>query len=103
MRAPVQRSERTRMQEKDSYFPQYLASPLQILWFEADEVAVVLIFFIISSVFGGWSWLLCVAGPYSYLKLKKKYPKSFLKHSLYFSGLMTPKNYPSFFERTFFE
>ncbi|MBE9572413.1 MAG: hypothetical protein IMF11_17440 [Proteobacteria bacterium] len=83
--------------------PQYLASPLQILWFETDEVATLLIFFIISSLFGGWSWLLLFVGPYLYLRLKKNYPKSFIKHSLYFLGLKTPKNYPSTFEKFFCE
>ncbi|MCK4487667.1 MAG: hypothetical protein KAU38_13025 [Desulfobacterales bacterium] len=83
--------------------PQYLASPLQILWFETDEVATLLIFFIISSLFGGWSWLLLFVGPYLYLRLKKNYPKSFIKHSLYFLGLKTPRNYPSTFEKFFCE
>jgi type IV conjugative transfer system protein TraL len=91
------------MQDTENYFPQYLASPLQILWFETDEVATLLICFIISSLFGGWSWLLLFLGPYFYLRLKKNYPKSFIKHSLYFLGLKTPKHYPSTFEKSFCE
>ncbi|NVM20475.1 MAG: conjugal transfer protein TraL [Desulfobacterales bacterium] len=91
------------VQDKENYFPQYLASPLQVLWFETDEVATLLIFFIISSLFGGWSWLLFFVGPYFYLRLKKSYPKSFIRHSLYFLGLKTPRNYPSTFEKFFCE
>ena len=91
------------MQDTENYCPQYFASPLQVLWFETDEVATLLIFFIISSLFGGWSWLLLFVGPYLYLRLKKNYPKSFIKHSLYFLGLKTPKNYPSTFKKFFCE
>ena len=91
------------MNDKQDFFPQYLSAPLQVLWFEADELAVMIIFFTISSLYGGWFWLSLILGPFFYLRIKKNYPKSFIKHLLYFAGLKTPRNYPSFFEKLFLE
>ncbi|MDL1977039.1 MAG: type IV conjugative transfer system protein TraL [Deltaproteobacteria bacterium] len=91
------------MNDKQDFFPQYLSAPLQVLWFEADELAVMVIFFTIASLFGGWFWLSLIVGPFLYLRIKKNYPKSFIKHLLYFVGLQAPPNYPSFFEKLFLE
>jgi type IV conjugative transfer system protein TraL len=85
-------------------FPQYLSSPYQVLWMESDELAIFLIFLILALVFS--SWLLVVlmcGGPYVYSVLKKKYPRGFLRHVLYFTGLISMRGYPSFFESDFME
>ncbi|MDO9566372.1 MAG: type IV conjugative transfer system protein TraL [Candidatus Desulfaltia sp.] len=87
----------------EDYFPQYLASPLQVLWFEGDDLAIMLISFVIASVFHGFWWLLIIVGPWLYIKTKRKYPQSFLKHMMYFSGIKTLKYYPIFFKDKFLE
>jgi hypothetical protein len=82
---------------------QYLSSPIQILWFEADDVGIIFFCFTVAMVFGGLFWILFFAGPYMYGNCKKKYPKSFLKHMLYFSGLKKIKGYPDSFANDFHE
>lgn len=89
------------MQEKK--FPQYLSSPYQILWFETDDLAIVMIFFLLALLFGHIFWLMVLVGPYIYTKIKKRYPRGFLRHILYFLGLIKMKGYPSYFEKEFTE
>jgi type IV conjugative transfer system protein TraL len=84
-------------------FPQYLSSPFQVLWFETDELVIVVVFLIFALIFGYLFWLLLFVGPYLYTRLKKKYPRGFLRHVLYFIGLIRIKGYPSYFEKEFFE
>jgi type IV conjugative transfer system protein TraL len=84
-------------------FPQYLSSPFQVLWFETDELVIVVVFLIVALIFGYLFWLLLFVGPYLYTRLKKKYPRGFLRHVLYFIGLIRIKGYPSYFEKEFFE
>lgn len=88
---------------QEDFFPQYLNSPLQVLWFEADQIAITMICFVLASVFGGWVWTVLFAGPYVYTKAKRKYPQSFLKHMMYFSGVKTLPHYPAYFEQEFIE
>jgi type IV conjugative transfer system protein TraL len=84
-------------------FPQYLSSPFQVLWFETDELVIVVVFLIFALIFGYLFWLFLFVGPYLYTRLKKKYPRGFLRHVLYFIGLIRIKGYPSYFEKEFFE
>lgn len=84
-------------------FPQYLSSPLQVLWFEPDELGIMLISFVLAMIYGGFFWILLVLAPWFYSKTKRKYPRGFLKHVLYFAGIAHVKGYPIFFEETFIE
>ncbi|MBI3753974.1 MAG: conjugal transfer protein TraL [Deltaproteobacteria bacterium] len=84
-------------------FPKYLSSPYQVLWFETDDMGIIALFSTLAMMIGGWFWLLLFAGPYGYGRLKRKYPRGFLKHCFYFSGVVTLKGYPIFFEKTFQE
>lgn len=84
-------------------FPQYLSAPVQVLWFETDELAIIILFFLLASIFHGVLWIFCIAGPFAYSSLKNRYPSSFLQHMLYFSGIKRLKNYPTSFANTFSE
>jgi len=84
-------------------FPQYLSSPLQVLWFEPDELCIMLISFILAMIYGWFFWILLVVAPWLYSKMKRKYPRGFFKHVLYFLGLLNIKGYPIFFEEIFVE
>lgn len=84
-------------------FPRYLSAPFQVLWFETDEIGIIFLFFFIALIFGSFLWLLVILGPWSYIKLKKKYPRGFLKHVFYFIGLTQLRHYPSFFDKDFLE
>jgi len=84
-------------------FPQYLNAPFQVLWLEADELAIFFGGFIFVLLYGGMFWFLMFLLPWGYSKLKKKYPRGFLKHCLYFAGLTRMHGYPCFFEDYFLE
>jgi type IV conjugative transfer system protein TraL len=84
-------------------FPQHLNAPMQFAWWEADIVLVAMF----SSYFGfflrGPFYVLTIALPLSYSRAKRKYPRGFLRHLLYFAGITTFKGYPTFFEKRFIE
>lgn len=84
-------------------FPQYLTSPFQVLWFETDQLAAILLFLVLGLVFGGFWWIAVFVGPWFYGKMKAKYPRGFLRHLLYFAGITTMKGYPIYFEKEFTE
>jgi type IV conjugative transfer system protein TraL len=84
-------------------FPQYLASPFQVLWLESDELVIGLVCFVLAVCLGNVTWLLTIAGPYAYIKAKKRYPRGFLRHVLYFIGVVQMNGYPTYFEKEFVE
>ncbi len=84
-------------------FPQYLSSPIQVLWFEPDDLGIIMLFFMVGSIFKGVFWIFLVIGPLAYVKVKARYPKSFLKHMLYLSGIKTLKGYPDYYVNRFNE
>ena len=76
---------------------------MQVLWFETDEVGIILAFGLIAMVFGGVTWFFLIAGPWLYSRSKKKYPRGFLLHILYFIGVIQLEFYPDYFEDIFLE
>jgi len=83
--------------------PQFLSTPLQILWFESDDIGICAVCFTLAMLFGGWFWLFLFLAPYLYMRAKKRYPTSFFRHLLYFSGLKELDRYPGPFENNFIE
>lgn len=84
-------------------FPQYLNSPLQMAFWEADVVAVAIISLYTGFFLKGPFYSIIVLMPYFYNRLKKNYPRGFIRHIFYFIGITSFKGYPSFFEKRFFE
>lgn len=84
-------------------FPQYLSKPYQILWFESDELIMILMFFILAITLGKIYFVMLIIGPYLYSKGKKSYPRGFMRHCLYFCGFSKMQGYPSYFEEEFIE
>jgi energy-coupling factor transporter transmembrane protein EcfT len=85
-------------------FPQYLSSPYQVLWMETDDMAIFFILLLLFLMFPGWFWFIfMIVVTYLYTVTKKKYPRGFLKHVLYFVGLISFSKYPTFFENDFHE
>ncbi|WP_028842920.1 type IV conjugative transfer system protein TraL [Thermodesulfovibrio yellowstonii] len=83
--------------------PQHLHKPHQILFFEADELVMVLVLFTLALMFGYVFWLLLFLIPYIYSKVKKKYPRGALRHVLYRIGLVAFRCAPTAFEKQFRE
>jgi len=84
-------------------FPTYLSSPFQILWLEADELVFVIIFYVLSLMFGRVFIPFIIIGPWIYSSIKRKHPRGFLKHRFYMIGLARLKGYPIYFEKEFQE
>jgi hypothetical protein len=85
-------------------FPQYLSKPYQVLWFEPDDMVllIVAVYFFGFKV-GGWFWLAASVAPVLYGRVKRNYPRGFFRHLGYFLGVSPFKGYPSYFEQKFLE
>jgi hypothetical protein len=86
-------------------FPQYLSKPYQVLWFEPDDIALIVVSAVIFGThIGGWlGWLMVVLVPIGYGRLKRNYPRGFIKHVGYFLGIMSFRGYPTYFQQKFRE
>lgn len=83
--------------------PQYLSCGIQMLWWEQDEVVVLMVCLCLALFIGGYMWLTLAICPAVYGRLKKNYPKGFLKHYGYSLGLMRLEGYPTAYEKHFVE
>jgi len=84
-------------------FPQYLHRPYQVLWFESDDMGIISLCFILAIIFGGLFWVSLIVIPFLYMKFKKAYPRGYLRHLMYFMGIIRFKKYPDFFVKEFVE
>lgn len=84
-------------------FPQYLSKPLQVLWFETDELILFVFTFTLALIYGKFVWIIFLATQYFYTRTKRTKPRGFLKHVLYMLGFIKMNNYPDFFQREFHE
>jgi len=84
-------------------FPQYLNKPFQVLIFESDDMAFMVIGYILAQKFGGIFWSVMFLLPWGYGRLKNRYPRGFLRHTLYFTGIAPLKGYPHFFQNKFID
>ncbi len=92
------------MSETVREFPAYLSAPFQVLWLEADDLGLFFIGLIIALLFSNlFTYAFMFLLPYSYSKFKKKYPRGFLQHTLYFMGFTRLERYPQFYETHFIE
>lgn len=84
-------------------FPQYLSKPIQVLWFELDELVIFIFTLTFALVYGGVMWILFIVVQWFYSRTKRKNARGFLKHILYMLGLVEMKNYPEYFVKEFCE
>lgn len=84
-------------------FPQYLNKPIQVLWFELDELIIFIFTLTFALIYGGVMWLIFIGIQWFYTRTKRKNARGFLKHILYLLGLAEMKNYPEYFEKEFHE
>lgn len=84
-------------------FPQYLSKPIQVLWFETDELILGLFFLVLALVYGKLMWVIFFASQYFYISTKKRKPRGYLKHLLYMLGLAKMQGYPDYWQKDFHE
>ncbi|MDA8165441.1 MAG: conjugal transfer protein TraL [Desulfobacteraceae bacterium] len=84
-------------------FPRYLSAPIQVLWFEGDELAILMVSCGIILIFDGALTWLSLLLPVLYSRIKKRKPRGYFNHLLYIAGLVGFRGYPSYFEKEFSE
>lgn len=84
-------------------FPQYLSRPIQVLWFETDELILCVFTLTLALLYGKIMWLVFLITQYFYTRTKRSKPRGFLKHLLYMFGCIQMNKYPDYFQREFHE
>lgn len=74
--------------------PQYMHLPMQFLWFDTEEISIILVSYIVGLVFGGLAWFAMVLGPALYIPVKRRQPRGFMMHFLYRFGMAKLRGYP---------
>lgn len=80
------------------FCPQFLHRPYQVLFFEMDDLILIILLFSLALIFGGIFWVLFFVVPYVMSIFKKRFPRGYVKHMIYFLGLFAFKFAPSVFE-----
>jgi hypothetical protein len=82
---------------------QYLHQPLQILWFDTSEVAMLVLLYIFALVVGGLAWIGLLIIPFFLIPYKRTLQRGFFQHVLYAYGWRDIKGYPAPTAYQFFE
>ncbi len=72
----------------------YLHKPLQILWFDANELMVIVLGYLAAMSFGGLAWLLMIIVPSILIPFNRKKPRGYLLHLVYRMGFSKLQGYP---------
>lgn len=86
--------------------PKDINNPPTVLWFEIDEILIMLVSYVGMLFIGGkvWMWLgIGLVLTVLYMRLKRKKSKGFLKHLLYYALGLNLKLYPPGLIRKFRE
>lgn len=73
----------------------YQHLPLQILWFDLEDIAIILAFYALWLVVDTW-WMLpfVVLGPWAFKTYKQEKPRGFVQHLLVRFGVLKLHRYP---------
>lgn len=84
--------------------PRYLHKPIQILWFDVEDIALIVVMYVLWLVIDRW-WILpaVVLVPYWFRELKLRKPRGYLRHLLYQFGFERLRGYPPPASREFRE
>ena len=75
--------------------PRYLHLPVQILWFDPEDIAIGFVMYVFALTIDRWfMWPLVVLVPYAFMRLKAGKPRGFLRHLLYVYGFQKLDGYP---------
>ena len=74
--------------------PKYLHKPLQILWFDVNEIIIIVICYLMAMTFGGISWFILIIGPLMLIPYKRKKPRGYFQHVLIQLGFSKLIGYP---------
>jgi conjugal transfer pilus assembly protein TraL len=93
------------MENGKGWFPRYFDSPIQILWWEIDEILPLFLMLMIGLFFGSFLFCAVIGFVLFWLitKYKKNLPNGYIGNILYMTGLRRIKGYPSYLENKFRE
>lgn len=74
--------------------PQYLHLPIQVLWFDANEIALIVMFYLAAMMFGGVFWIALFFGPAVLIPIKRRQARGFFSHLMLAFGFKKLKGYP---------
>ncbi|MBY5939004.1 MULTISPECIES: hypothetical protein [Marinobacter] len=77
-----------------SRLPIYLHQPLQVLWFDAHEMAIIVIFYLGATIFGGVAYITLFLGPALLIPMKRRQARGWFGHLAYANGFFELKGYP---------
>jgi hypothetical protein len=83
--------------------PVYLHLPQQILWFDVQEVGLIILFYLMGVTFGGVAWFFIVIGPALTIPIKRKKPRGWIFHQFISFGYQQLQLYPKDTEKKFLE
>ena len=85
-------------------FPQYISSPIQILWWEMDQIVIAALSCTAAILQRGIiPWIAFIAVQLIYAKAKKNRPRGFMQHVLYMLGMSKIQHYPEYFNQEYHE
>jgi len=75
--------------------PRYLHLPLQILWFDMEEIGVIAGMYLLYLMIDSAKVLpLLIIVPWAFKTVKARMPRGYLKHLAYRLGFWNSKSYP---------
>lgn len=83
--------------------PQNLHKPITVLWWDADEFAIIAFFAMLTALVNIKFAIFLFGIPWALRHIKKNYPRGFLKQIFYFLGIQEISGYPPYYEREFNE
>ena len=84
-------------------FPQYLHRPYRLLWFEMDEIYIMIFVYTLAMIFSLWLLLVMPLVVLAFRIEKRRRPRGFFRHFWYRLGILEFRGYPSYFKKEFKE
>lgn len=87
----------------DGIMPQYIHLPLQFLWFDSEELMLIIVIYLSMMIFGIYAGVVGIACLLYYMRLKRNKPRGYLGHLMYSIGLYKIKGCSNPFANRFYE
>lgn len=84
--------------------PRYLHLPMQVLWFDMEDIAVIIVSYVVWLLLDSFMLFpMVVLVPWLFKSAKADKPRGYLRHLLYAYGFQKLEGYPSPHTREFDE
>jgi hypothetical protein len=80
----------------------YIHQPIQILWFDQNEIFIFIAAYMFGMMGGGVFWCSLLVTPF-FIKYKRKQNRGYFNQLIYFYGFRKMKGYPDPSEKRFYE